>query len=371
MALQPIWTRLTTLVQEDATASRTTIIGTVDCTKENELCNKEKVRGYPTLKIFRAFDPIGTEYDGPRDLSSLIELLQKQLALEIQKPGEQQEAEPLSSKTTFLVKGMSWEEIDGDEGDEDPEEDAVLNREDDIRSLIPEPISGLYELNEDNYQKFLAKGRHLVKFFTTWCSHCQMLEPTWLKLANSLKYEKSASISRINCETYPHVCEEFEVKGYPTILWIVDGKVVSKYDGTRTHSDLKKFVIDKVTEDMESGGDVRSEDYTLQLTETSFDKAVSEGVSFVMFTAPWCSHCKRLSPIIDQLTIKFAPEKEVRIAQIDCSQFDSFCSGHGVDAYPTLILYKWGVRVEEYEGEMTLQDMHSFIQKHMTPKDEL
>lgn len=379
IALQPTWSALTKLVEEDEIASRSTIIASVDCSEENELCNKENVRGYPTLKIFRANDPAGTEYDGPRDLSSLLELLQKQLAIHIDKPVLRKEPAPSpasptsSSKTTFVVQSLSWQDLLEEEDGDALQEDPVLNREDDILPDIPEPISGLYELNEDNFQKFLSKGRHLVKFFTPWCGHCQRLEPTWLKLADSLKHNKAASISRVNCETNPAVCDVFEVRGYPTILWIVDGKVVTKYDGTRTHSDLKKFITDRIAEDKDMTDEIRSEDHVAHLTDTTFNKVTGEGVSFVMFTAPWCGHCKRLSPIIDEVAIKFASagEADVRIAKIDCSQFDSLCTSHGVDGYPTLLLYKWGDKVAEYEGERTLSEIYSFIHDHLKGKDEL
>ena len=371
VALQPTWSALTKLVEEDAAASRSTIIASVDCTEENDVCNKEAVRGYPTLKIFRAHDASGTEYDGPRDLSSLLELLQKQLGLSIEKPVLKKEPDsPAPSKATFVVQSLSWQDLMEEDGDE-THEDPVLNREDDIRPEIPEPISGLYELSDENYKKFLSKGRHFVKFFTPWCGHCQKLEPAWLKLADSLKHDKAASISRVNCETYPSVCGGFGVKGYPTMLWIVDGKVVSQYDGTRTHADLKKFVADNVAEDKDMTDEVRSEDHVAHLTDTTFDKVTGQGVSFVMFMAPWCGHCKRLSPIIDDLAIKFAADEDVRIAKIDCSQFDSLCTSHGVDGYPTLFLYKSGVKVTEYEGERSLQDIYSFIHSHLEVKDEL
>lgn len=335
------------------------------------------MRGYPTLKIFRARDPAGTEYDGPRDLYSLLELLQKQLGVDIPKPALRKEpASATASKATFVVQSMTLEELleaEEEAGDEQNPDPVLVQAQDgDVQTQIPDPISGLHELNDKNYQKFLSKGRHFVKFFTPWCGHCKRLEPTWLKLAESLKHDKAALISRVDCEAYPRVCDVFEVKGYPTMLWIVDGKVDSRYDGSRTHADLKNFVADKIAEEKDlMDEEVQSEDHVALLTDRTFDKVTGQGVAFVMFMAPWCEHCKRLSPVINDLGIKFAAEKDVRIAKIDCSQFDSFCTSQGVDAYPTMFLYKAGVKVTEYEGERSLQDIYSFIHSHLEAKDEL
>ena len=364
--LKPVWQTLDSLVSSQEAAFSQLVIGSVDCSKENELCNNEGVKGFPTLKIFRAGDPIGTEYEGPRDLSSLIELIYKQLKIEIKK-------EDPALKT---LKKSDDEVGFGEDTDEDTvrglELDRILNREELSKDAVDQPINGLYELSSDNYKEFLSKGRHFVKFFAPWCGHCQRLEPTWFKLADSFKHDKSVSISRINCEDYPDVCEDYGIKGYPSLMWIVDGKVKEKYQDDRKHETLKKFVINKIEEDKSEGNNARTEDLVAFLTETNFKKATSSGVAFVTFTTPWCSHCKRLEPVIEDLAVKMLSVKTERviIAKVDCSQFDSLCTQEGVDGYPTMILYKFGVNVKEYEGERSLNDIFTFISQYLPKEDK-
>ena len=60
---------------------------------------------------------------------------------------------------------------------------------------------------------------------------------------------------------------------------------------------------------------------------------------------------------------------------MDCSQFDELCTNHGVDGYPTLLLYQNGQRITEYEGDRTLDDLYTFLLSQAandtSSKDEL
>ena len=93
---------------------------------------------------------------------------------------------------------------------------------------VPIPVSGKpLELDANTYGKVTKSGMHFVKFFAPWCGHCQRLAPVWDELAKSLEYEKSVNIAKVDCTVSPAICESVNVKGYPTLLWIKDGVVVS------------------------------------------------------------------------------------------------------------------------------------------------
>jgi thioredoxin domain-containing protein 5 len=50
---------------------------------------------------------------------------------------------------------------------------------------------------------------------------------TWDNLAQSVGQENGVTIGKVDCTQFRNLCNEFEVKGYPTLLWIKDGKKVS------------------------------------------------------------------------------------------------------------------------------------------------
>lgn len=123
----------------------------------------------------------------------------------------------------------------------------------------------------------------------------QRLAPTWDELAVALEYDDSVSISKVDCTQHRPVCADFEVKGYPSLLWIVDGKRVDKYTGARSLDDLKAYVEKTavarpktvIYEATAAAGGVAEDAGVLLITGDNFDHAIEKGVTFVKFYAPW------------------------------------------------------------------------------------
>lgn len=179
------------------------MVARVDCTQEGDLCNEEGITGYPSIKMYNSGDRQGTEYEGPKDLKSLLELLNKLYDLSIEEQKIQtvidsvkndldtnqldQDMNILDKELDKLISQIGHakemaekskrdknqgeknqgeeiqdEKIPEGESDEDGEEkELVRNRE--KEEIIPE--YGLYELTDENFESFLSTGRHFVKFF--------------------------------------------------------------------------------------------------------------------------------------------------------------------------------------------------------------
>lgn len=55
----------------------------------------------------------------------------------------------------------------------------------------------LYDLNDDNFAKFVETGSHFIKFFAPWCGHCKRLAPTWEDLAKEYAGDENIKISKV------------------------------------------------------------------------------------------------------------------------------------------------------------------------------
>ena len=74
--MKPAWDKL----GDEYKSSKTVLIGDVDCTKEQDLCQKYGVQGYPTIKYFTAETPeTGSDYSGGRDFDGLKKFVEDTL----------------------------------------------------------------------------------------------------------------------------------------------------------------------------------------------------------------------------------------------------------------------------------------------------
>ncbi|XP_076619033.1 thioredoxin domain-containing protein pretaporter [Colletes latitarsis] len=328
--LEPTWEQLAEMTNKEDNIK----IAKVDCTTDNSLCSVHDVTGYPTLKFFKAGETEGTKFRGTRDLPSLISFLNDQAGINI---------------------GSA-----------------------DVAPSPPEAVNGLLELTENTFDKHVSTGYHFVKFYAPSCGHCQKLAPAWEELANSLRNNNDVSISRVDCTQHRGVCAQYAIKGYPTLLWIEDGKKVDKYQGQRTHEELKAYVSKMLGKDNDQAN-VKTDNSdnmlhtVLSLTGESFKHGIENGISFVKFFAPWCGHCKRLAPIWEDLGKKFFDNENVHIIKVDCTLDASkeLCNEQEVDGFPSLYLYRDGHKVSEYNDARNLDDLYEFVASHLQPHDEL
>jgi thiol-disulfide isomerase/thioredoxin len=154
-------------------------------------------------------------------------------------------------------------------------------RQNDVELMLHDELvfKSLEELNESGEEavsldeKTLEYALHespllFVDFFASWCSHCQMLAPTWEVFAkvmndatNELLEEAQDGydekefveaealpvpvvIGKVDCVTYHALCMKNEIMAYPTLRLYVNGKPFEygDYRGHRTVTDFIQFL---------------------------------------------------------------------------------------------------------------------------------
>jgi thioredoxin 1 len=103
-------------------------------------------------------------------------------------------------------------------------------------------------------------------------------------------------------------------------------------------------------------------DKVLQLTDAEFDNVIkAEQPTLVDFWAPWCGPCKAIGPVIEDLAAEY--EGKVTVAKMNVDDNPQTPGKFGIQAIPTLILFKAGERVDQITGSVGKSQLVSLIEK--------
>lgn len=84
------------------------------------------------------------------------------------------------------------------------------------------------------------------------------------------------------------------------------------------------------------------------LDDKNFDTAISKGLTLVDFWAEWCTPCKMMVPVLNELSQDL--KGQAQVAKLDIEKYPSISSIYHIRSIPTCILYKDGKEVHRFNG---------------------
>jgi len=103
----------------------------------------------------------------------------------------------------------------------------------------------------------------------------------------------------------------------------------------------------------------------VHLTDSNFKKEVleSELPVLVDFWAAWCTPCRMIAPIIEELAKEY--DNKVKIGKVDVDENPDTASRYGIMSIPTLVFFKEGKAMEQIAGAQNKTELKKVIEANL------
>lgn len=102
------------------------------------------------------------------------------------------------------------------------------------------------EVDHQGLAKMIQKADRpvVVDFWAPWCGPCKIFAPTFE--AASKAFAGKIIFIKINTQDYPHVSEQFNIRGIPSLLVFKDGNELARQSGAFPLDTLKSWLMQMI-----------------------------------------------------------------------------------------------------------------------------
>lgn len=87
------------------------------------------------------------------------------------------------------------------------------------------------------------------------------------------------------------------------------------------------------------------------------------GTALVEFWAKWCSACRLVAPVLDQMAAE--RRGSLKVVKIDVDEEPNMAGYFHIKATPTLVLYRNGSKINEITGSLNKRQMEDWIDRSL------
>ncbi|KAM3399097.1 protein disulfide isomerase-like 1-4 [Capsicum galapagoense] len=206
-------------------------------------------------------------------------------------------------------------------------------------------------LTNKNFSEFVEDNKYvMVEFYAPWCGHCKELAPEFAAAATELKAE-NVHLVKIDATLENELAENYEVQGFPTIYFFVDGGHVT-YSGQRTKDAIVTWIKKKIGPGI----------YNITTTEDAERVLTSENKVVLGFLE------SLVGPETEQLASASKLEDDVNFYQTTNPNVAKLFHIEDVSKRPALVLLKKEEeKVVHYDGQFTKAAITKFISANKLP----
>ncbi|XP_071736294.1 protein disulfide-isomerase-like [Rutidosis leptorrhynchoides] len=396
-----------------------------DAEDNKELAKKYEVQGFPTIKIMRNGAQNIQDYNGPREADGIVTYLKKQVGpASNQIITSEDVASFIDDKNIFIVgifPKLSGKEFDnfmslaeklrsdydfghttnakliphGGSSVTKPtlrllkpfDERAVDFKKfevDEMEKFINEastPLVTLFEQTAEN-QRFLSKffdsdDAKVMLFLDFSHEEVDTFKSTFHELAGSYK-GKGLVFLLGNVPDSEGALQYYGLKEDQAPVILVQDTKGLKYINQNVKSDhmapwLKDYMNGMLKPFIKSEPIPETNDEPVKVVVTdSLKDMVLDSKKNVLLEvyAPWCGHCKKLAPILEEVAVSFEQDPDVVIAKLDGTQNDIPSDKFEIQGYPTMFFKSASGKYAQYDGNRSKEDIIEFIQNNRDATSE-
>jgi len=414
-ALAPEYGKAAGMLKAEGSGIR---LGKVDATEETELAQEYGVRGYPTIKFFKGGEKEAPkEYSAGRQAEDIVSWLKKRTGPAVATLAGVTEAESLIADNEVAVIGF-FKDVES-AGAKAYEKAAEATDDIPFAMTSDDAVYSKFEVSKDGvvlFKKF-DEGRntfdgemtkekllafvkanqlplviefteqtapkifggeiksHILMFLPKTASDFQDKMNQFKKAAEGFKGQilfifidsdvddnqrilEFFGLKKEECPAIRLITLEDEMTKYKPSSDAITAESITAFCKQFTEGKLKPHLMSQdIPEDWEKTP-------VKVLVGKNFEEVAfnpSKNV-FVEFYAPWCGHCKQLTPIWEKLGEKYKDSADIIIAKMDSTANE--IEAVKVHSFPTLKFFPAGDehQVIDYNGERTLEGFTKFLE---------
>ena len=419
--LAPEWETAAGALKSESTPPIT--LASVDVTTERALGEKYDIKGFPTIKIFEGHDATNAaDYEGPREAGGIVSFLKKRAGPASKELNDAKEAEAVKKSEKVIVVNAgeateTWTNLANSMRDTvywchtthkvvmkalgvkagtismvkdfDEKNPVYSGTKDDMKGLKEfvdyhrTPVGLHVKKGDQSALKIVFEDENKPNLFLFTTSDDAGLD-TFKGAVQGVRGHMVTA--RFHSSDFPEAFTHFGMDRFmeskekkkkselPKVLLeerksglrylmqdAVSDKAIKQFINDYKDGKLEPFLKSE-PEPEENSGPVKV------VVGTSFERMVRNAGHWVFLEAyaPWCGHCKKLTPIWEDLGAAFSETSganKVVIAKIDATSND-LPKAYKVEGFPTLLLFKGdGTAPQTYEGKRDFTALSAFVTK--------
>nr|AAT39459.1 protein disulfide isomerase [Ipomoea batatas] len=382
-----------------------------------DLASQYEVQGFPTIKILRDGGKTVQDYKGPREADGIVTYLKKQVGPASSEIKSKEDAANIIDEKKVFVVGV-FQEFSGEKFENfislaeklrsdydfghtldakllpsgEPVDKPTLRllkpfdelfadfqdfQVDAMEKFIGEastPIITIFDQNPENHpyvNKFFDSPNDKAMLFVNFSSELSAFKSKYNDVAVLYK-GKGVSFLLGDLETSGGALQYFGLKEDQAPVIVIQDKDQQKFIKPNVEPDqlatwVKDYKEGKVEPFIRSEPipEVNNEPVKVVVSDSLENMVFKSGKNVLLeIYAPWCGHCKKLAPILDEVAVSFENDPDVMIAKLDGTANDIPGKKFDVQGYPTVYFISATGNITPYEGDRTKDDIIDFIQKN-------